>query len=66
MPDPQYRSRMMESFQVETAHCAPYVAGMVTPEKRKTEVKSSIEQASTQLRDAVVVDLACVGAQFSK
>jgi len=57
---------MMDTFQVETAHCATYVAGIVTPEKRNKEVKGSIEQASTQLRDAVVVDLACVGAQFSE
>lgn len=54
------------SFQVETAHRAPYVAGRVSPEKRVKEVNVAIDQASAQLRDAVVIDLACVSAQFTE
>lgn len=56
----------MESFQLETAHRAPYVAGTVSPEKRVKEVNVAIDQASAQLRDAVVIDLACVSAQFTE
>lgn len=66
IPNPKYRSGMMKRFLVEAAHCAPYVADMVTPEKRNKEINVAIEQASAQLRVALVVDLAGVGAHFSE
>lgn len=41
----QYRSHMMEHFQLENAHSGIFVAGVVSPKQRIATVTATIDKA---------------------
>jgi len=42
-PQSKYRSRMMEYFQLESAHRGAYVAGTVSPKQRFMAVAAAVD-----------------------
>lgn len=42
-PQPKYRSRMMEHFQLGSAHRGAYVAGTVSPKQRFATVAADVD-----------------------